>query len=32
MTILEICALSALTVDIIRLIIEILKYRNDKKD
>ena len=32
MTILEICALSALAVDIIRLIKEILKYSNDKKD
>ena len=39
MTIIEVCALSALAVDIIRLIvdiirliIEILKYRNDKKD
>lgn len=32
MTIIEVCALSALVVDVIRLIIEILKYRSDKKD
>ena len=32
MTILEICVLSALAVDVIRLIIDILKYRKDKKD
>ena len=32
MTIIEICALSALVVDVIRLIIDILKYRSDKKD
>lgn len=32
MTIIEICALSALIVDVIRLIIDILKYRSNKKD
>ncbi len=32
MTIPEICAVSALAVDVIRLIIDILKYRSDKKD
>lgn len=32
MTILEICAVSALAVDVIRLIIDILKYKSDKKD
>lgn len=32
MTIIEICALSALVVDVIRLIIEILNYRRNKKD
>ncbi len=32
MTILEICAVSALVLDVIRLIIDILKYRSDKKD
>ncbi len=32
MTIIEICAVSALVVDVIRLIIEILKYRSNKKD
>lgn len=31
MTILEICAVSALVLDVIRLIIDILKYRSDKK-
>lgn len=32
MTILEICAVSELVLDVIRLIIDILKYRSDKKD
>ena len=32
MTILEICAVSALVLDVIRLIVDILKYRSDKKD
>ena len=32
MMIIEICAVSALVVDVIRLIIEILKYRSNKKD
>lgn len=32
MTIIEICAVSALVVDVIRLIIEVLKYRSNKKD
>ena len=32
MTIPEICAISVLAVDVIRLIIDILKYRSDKKD
>ena len=32
MSILEICALSALIVDIIRLIIDVLEYRRNKKD
>lgn len=31
MTILEICAVSALAVDVIRLIIDILKYKTIKK-
>lgn len=32
MTILEICALSTLVVEVIRLIIDILNYRRNKKD